>query len=86
MLLVLVMFSASMAISLFLHAYYRVPYTNEIGFACVVASLGVSMIIVFKLRKMFKGDLTGFGGSMEKHGVIGDKPVGMICHQMTRNF
>jgi len=66
MLLIVVMFSASMAISLFLDAYYRVPYTKEIGFACVAASLGVLMVLVFKLRKMFKGDLTGFGGPMEK--------------------
>ena len=62
----MVKFSASMAISLFLDAYYRVPYTKEIGFACVVSSLGILMILVFKLRMMFKGYLTGFGGPMEK--------------------
>lgn len=66
MLLIMVMFSASMAISLFLDAYYRVPYTKELGFACVIGSLGVLIILVIKLRRMFKGDLTGFGGAMEK--------------------
>jgi hypothetical protein len=62
----MVMFSAGMAVSLFLDAYYHVPYTKELGFACVVASLGVLIILVFKLRKLFKGDMSGLTGPAEK--------------------
>jgi hypothetical protein len=62
----MVMFSAGMAISLFLDAYYHVPYAKEIGFTCVVASLGVLIILVFKLRKLFKGDMSGLSGPQEK--------------------
>ena len=62
----MVIFSAAMAVSLFLDAYYHVPHTKEIGFICVLASLGVLIVLVIKVRKMFKGDLTGFSGNSEK--------------------
>jgi hypothetical protein len=62
----MVIFTAAMVISLFLDAYYHFPYTKEIGFACVLASLGVLVVLVIKVRKMFKGDLTGYGGHTEK--------------------
>lgn len=66
MLLLMVIFTAAMVVSLFLDAYYHVPYTKETGFGFVLASLGVLVILVIKVRKMFKGDMTGFGGSSEK--------------------
>jgi tetrahydromethanopterin S-methyltransferase subunit E len=66
MLLVMVIFTSAMAVSLFLNAYYQLPYTKEIGFLCVVASLVILIILVVKVRKMFKGDLTGYGASQEK--------------------
>jgi hypothetical protein len=66
MLLLMVIFTSAMAISLFLDGYYHVPYTKNIGFLCVLASLAVLIILVIKVRKMFKGDLTGYGGTPEK--------------------
>ena len=66
MLLLIVLFSSAMAISLFLDAYYRVPYTKEIGFTCIIGSLALLIVLVIKVRKMFKGDLSGYGGIGEK--------------------
>jgi hypothetical protein len=66
MLLLMVIFTAAMAVSLFLDGYYHVPYAKDIGFLCVLASLSVLIILVIKVRKMFKGDLSGFGGTPEK--------------------
>ena len=66
MLLIMVIFSSVMAVSLFLDGYYHVPYTKEIGFICVIVSLAVLIVLVIKVRKLFKGDLSGFGGSSEK--------------------
>jgi FtsH-binding integral membrane protein len=66
MLLIMVIFTAAMVVSLFLDAYYHVPHTKEIGFVCILASLAVLVVLVIKVRKMFKGDLTGYGGPTEK--------------------
>jgi hypothetical protein len=62
----MVIFTAAMVVSLFLDAYYHVPHTKEIAFACILGSLAVLVILVIKVRKMFKGDLTGYGGPAEK--------------------
>ena len=66
MLLLMVIFTAAMAVCLFLDGYYHIPYTKNIGFGFVLASLAVLIILVIKVRKMFKGDLSGFGGAPEK--------------------
>ena len=66
LLLMMVIFSAAMVVSLFLDAYYHIAYAKEVGFVCVLASLAVLVVLVIKVRKMFKGDLSGYGGSTEK--------------------
>jgi hypothetical protein len=66
MLLLMVIFTSAMAVCLFLDGYYHVQYAKELGFGFVLASLAVLIILVIKVRKMFKGDLSGFGGTPEK--------------------
>jgi len=66
MLLLMVIFASTMAISLFLDGYYHVKYAKEVGFVCVLASLSVLIVLVIKVRKLFKGDLTGYGDQSEK--------------------
>ena len=66
MLLLMVIFTSAMAVSLFLDAYYHLPNARELGFGFVLASLAILIILVIKVRKMFKGDMSGYGGSVEK--------------------
>lgn len=66
MLLLMVVFTSAMAVCLFLDGYYHVPYAKDMGFGFVLASLAVLIILVINVRKMFKGDLSGFGGAPEK--------------------